>query len=167
MKLIFRKAAEGDVPSIEILIKQAIAEMEQNQIFQWDDLYPTREDFLEDIQNRQLFIGCIDCQIVVIFTINENFDKAYINGKWKNPEKSFYIIHRLCVHPKFQNKGIAKQAMGYIEQQVLLEGKQAVRLDVFSQNPYAIKLYLDCGYEKVGTAEWRKGIFYLMEKYLD
>lgn len=42
----------------------------------------------------------------------------------------------------------------------------AIRLDVFSQNPFALKLYEKCGYAKTGTVNWRKGIFYLMEKYL-
>ena len=167
MDIIYRHAVKEDIQIIEMLITQAIAEMEKKQIFQWDELYPIREDFLNDIQCNHLFVGCINCQIAVVFTINEDYDEAYMNGKWKNPDKSFQIIHRLCVRPKFQNKGIAKQTMRYIENKVLLEGKQAVRLDVFSQNPYAVKLYLECGYEKVGKAEWRKGTFYLMEKYLE
>lgn len=166
MKITYRRALKEDILHIEELITQAVAEMEKNQIFQWDELYPVRDDFLNDIQNHQLFVGCIGYQIAVVFALNEDYDEAYMNGKWKNPEKSFQVIHRLCVHPEFQNQGIAKQTMKYIESQVLSQGNQAVRLDVFSQNPYAVRLYLECGYEKVGTAQWRKGTFYLMEKYL-
>jgi len=167
MKIIYRKASKDDIQAINMLIMQAIAEMENNKIMQWDELYPTREDFLEDINKEQLFVGCIDNQIVVVFTINQEYDAEYMNGEWKSPEKLFDVIHRLCVHPQFQNKGIARQTMDYIEKQILSEGKQAVRLDVYSKNLYAVKLYLGCGYQKVGIAEWRKGTFYLMEKYLD
>lgn len=166
MDIIYREAVKEDIQLIEVLITLAIAEMEKKQIFQWDTQYPTKEDFLNDIQNHHLFVGCIDSQIAVVFVINEEYDEAYLKGKWRNPEKSFQIIHRLCVHPKFQNQGIAKKTMQYIEKQALLEGKQSVRLDVFSKNPYAVKLYLECGYDKVGTVEWRKGTFYLMEKNL-
>lgn len=166
MDIIYRQAVKEDIPLIEELVTQAVAEMEKNQIFQWDELYPIREDFLDDIQDHHLFVGCIGCRIAVVFALNGDYDEAYMNGKWKNPEKSFQIIHRLCVHPEFQNQGIAKQTMKYIESQVLSQGNQAVRLDVFSQNPYAVRLYLECGYEKAGTAQWRKGTFYLMEKYL-
>lgn len=167
MKIRYRKALKDDMQAINMLITQAITEMENNKIIQWDELYPTKEDFLEDISKQQLFVGCIDDQVVVVFTINQDYDAEYVNGEWKCPEKSFSVLHRLCVHPQFQNRGIARQTMDYIESQILLEGKQAIRLDVYSKNPYAVKLYLDCGYQKVGIAEWRKGIFYLMEKYLD
>ena len=70
------------------------------------------------------------------------------------------------ITPSFQNCGVAKRVMAYVEKQVLLWGGQSIRLDVFSENPYALKLYEACGYNPVGEANWRKGKFYLMEKYL-
>ncbi|MDP4147194.1 MAG: GNAT family N-acetyltransferase, partial [Bacillota bacterium] len=39
-------------------------------------------------------------------------------------------------------------------------------LDVFSLNPFALKMYYKQGYIKVGEVNWRKGKFYLMEKKL-
>lgn len=167
MEIRYRQALADDIQAVEALITKAIAHMEENGIEQWDEIYPTKDDFLDDIRKGQLTVGYFELQIVVVFTINQSYDSEYENGKWKAPEKSFNVVHRLCVHPKFQNMGIAKQTMDYIEKQTLSERKQAVRLDVYSKNPYAIKLYLGCGYQKVGEAEWRKGCFYLMEKYLD
>ncbi len=120
----------------------------------------------ETSKKKHLYVGQVHDEIAVIFGLSQEYDKEYKNGTWKEPEKPFYVIHRLCVHPRFQNKGVARQAMKYIENIVALDGGQAVRLDVFSQNPYALWLYQQCGYQKVGMAEWRKGIFYLMEKYL-
>lgn len=43
---------------------------------------------------------------------------------------------------------------------------QSIRLDAFSLNPYALKMYEALGYEKVGEINWRKGTFYLCEKKL-
>ncbi|MBD5494215.1 MAG: GNAT family N-acetyltransferase [Lachnospiraceae bacterium] len=167
MEIRYRQALADDIQDIETLITKAIAHMKENGIEQWDELYPTKDDFMDDIRNNQLTVGCIENQIAVVFTINQAYDEEYENGKWKEPEKSFNVVHRLCVHPKFQNMGIARQAMDYIEKQTLSEGKRAVRLDVYSKNTYANKLYLGRGYQKVGEVEWRKGCFYLMEKYLD
>lgn len=45
----YRLAEEQDINSICNLIKSAIAEMERNNIHQWDEIYPTKEDFLDDI----------------------------------------------------------------------------------------------------------------------
>ena len=39
-------------------------------------------------------------------------------------------------------------------------------MDVFSENPFALKLYKRNGYQVRGCADWRKGRFFLMEKSL-
>ena len=78
----------------------------------------------------------------------------------------FYVIHRLCVNPKFQNQGIGTQTMKHIEKQVLSKGIDVIRLDAFTLNPFALKMYEKLGYTKVGDVNWRKGKFHLMEKKL-
>lgn len=166
MNLVYRLGNLNDLDEIEELICNAIKEMKNQGIEQWGELYPIREDFEEDIKKKQLFVGLVEGEIAVIYTLNKEFDEAYKSGKWKQPEKTYCVIHRLCVNPKFQNKKVAKQAMGQIEETVRAEGIQAIRLDVYSLNPYALRLYDKCGYTKVGEVKWRKGIFYLMEKYL-
>ena len=45
-------------------------------------------------------------------------------------------------------------------------GYDAIRLDVFSLNPYARRLYEKNGFIKRGHAHWHMGEFYLMEKIL-
>ena len=62
--------------------------------------------------------------------------------------------------------GIAKTTLSHIEQELWKSNIEAVRLDAFSENPFALSLYQKAGYEKVGVADWRKGRFYLMEKRL-
>lgn len=53
-----------------------------------------------------------------------------------------------------------------IEEILKTEGIQSIRLDTFSLNPYALKMYQTLGYQKVGEVKWRKGLFYLFEKQL-
>lgn len=84
----------------------------------------------------------------------------------KRKNLTYKIIHRLCVNPAFQNKGVGTATVNYIEKQVKNENTKSIRLDVFSKNPQAIHLYEKFGYKKVGEADWRKGRFYLMEKIL-
>ena len=68
------------------------------------------------------------------------------------------------MNPAFQNEGIAKSTLLHIEKQLKKIGIHVIRLDVFSNNPFAIKLYNSLGYSEVGHADWRKGKFFLMEK---
>lgn len=166
MKIKYRLAALTDLDKICTLVSTAIEEMLRQKINQWDGLYPTREDIKADIENQQLYVGMVKHQIAVIYTINQAFDEEYKNGDWKRKDEPFFVVHRLCVHPAFQNQGIARNALLHIEATLNAMGIHAIRLDVFSQNPHALKLYHHLGYTKTGHADWRKGRFYLMEKYI-
>lgn len=43
--------------------------------------------------------------------------------------------------------------MEHIETELSLKGIEAIRLDAFKDNPYALKLYKNLGYKKVGYAD--------------
>jgi ribosomal protein S18 acetylase RimI-like enzyme len=162
----YRTGKLEDLDEICHLVLAAIAQMDVLGIHQWDELYPAREDFADDIRKEQLQIGIVNDVIAVIFVVNQECDGEYENGFWEYPNDRHCIIHRLCVNPAFQHQGIAKRTIEYAENQIMDNGFQAVRLDVFAENPWAMKLYEGLGYRKVGFADWRKGRFYLMEKHL-
>lgn len=107
-------------------------------------------DDQKDIEKEQLYVGLEDNLIVVIYALNQECDKEYENGNWKYRDESFYIVHRLCVNPHFQNKGIAKLTLLHIETQLKSKGIYVIRLDVFQNNPFAIRLYDSLDYSKVG-----------------
>lgn len=166
MEIEFRKGTAKDVAEIITFVDAAKVVMDSQGIFQWDEIYPTKEDFAEDERNGYLQVGTIDGKIAVVFVLNQLSDEEYKTGKWAHPEKSYKVIHRLCVNPEFQNMGVGRQTMLYIEGLLRSEGVEAIRLDAFTQNPYSLKLYDKLGFARVGYADWRKGRFYLMEKYL-
>lgn len=164
MLVKYRKAVPNDIEEICRIVHNAVDVMERDNIFQWDDLYPAKGDFQEDIEKSQLYVGLMNGQIAVMYTLNQEYEKEYENGEWKYKDRPFYIVHRLCVNPDFQNKGIAKSTLLHIERQLREIDIHVIRLDVFSNNPFALKLYDSLGYSKVGHADWRKGKFFLMEK---
>ncbi|MGN1148304.1 MAG: GNAT family N-acetyltransferase [Lachnospiraceae bacterium] len=167
MKIKYRPGQPADIAEIVSLVQAAIENMNRQNINQWDALYPTEADFRDDIEKGQLYVGIMDEKIAVIYVLNRECDEAYQNGAWQYPSASFCVIHRLCVNPDFQNRGVGALTMEHIEKELATRGIQAIRLDAFSQNPYAIKLYKGLGYQVVGHADWRKGRFFLMEKCLD
>ena len=164
--MTYRLADETDIDSICKIISSAITEMERNDIFQWDEIYPAKDDFLSDIQKSTLFVGTSDSDICVVFAISKECDEQYQNGKWEYPDSDYRVIHRVCVNPTFQNQGIAKETLFFIEDELRSQGIETIRLDVFCNNPFALSLYRNNGYKEVGIAEWRKGRFLLMEKKL-
>lgn len=166
MSLTYRKAVPDDHAEIMRLIRSAIHEMERLHIHQWDEQYPTDEDIAADIRNQTLTIGISENQIAVIYTINQECDDAYENADWSYHGTAFAVLHRLCVQPAMQNQGVAGETLTHIETELRRYKCKAIRLDVFSENPYALVLYRHNGFHETGTANWRKGKFLLMEKLL-
>ena len=166
MTLQYRKATLNDLEEIYSLVSLAIDDLIKKEILQWDELYPTKVDFRDDISCDQLYVGLVDGHIAVVYALNQECEQEYQNGNWKYPDKPYYVVHRLCVHPDFQHKGIAKYTLVHIEAELLKNDIHAIRLDAFSNNPYALKLYDSLHYSRVGYVDWRKGRFYLMEKYI-
>lgn len=162
----YRLGRKEDLDEIVCLVRKAIQHMESQGIHQWDELYPTREDFLHDIEKNTLYVVLENDRIIAVYVINQECDEEYHQCRWDNPDDSAIIIHRLCVSPDYQNKGIGSRILLHIEEQARSMGYLSVRLDVFSENPYAQRLYEKNGYEKRGIADWRKGRFFLLEKTL-
>lgn len=160
----FRLAENNDLDRVFNIYSKAIEEMDKHNINQWDELYPDKEILQEDIDNKELYIGEIEGEIACAYVLNSECDEEYEKGRWQYKYASFNIIHRLCVNPKFQNKGIAGKTINHIEDLLKDKDIESIRLDVYSLNPFALRLYEKAGYKKVGNAYWRKGEFYLMEK---
>ncbi|MGI6110573.1 MAG: GNAT family N-acetyltransferase [Eubacteriaceae bacterium] len=165
-KLKFSRARESDLQEIMALIRQAVCNMQAQQIDQWDEIYPAVEDVLPDLRNRTLYTGKIDGRITVIFTCNDLCDKDYRNGRWSAHSTPFLTVHRLCVAPEYQNLGIGRKAMEYILEHLAGPEIKSVRLDSFSGNPWSLQLYKSLGFSIVGETHWRKGTFCLMEKMI-
>lgn len=165
-KITFDLAQEADLNEIFALFRAAIAEMERQEIYQWDEVYPDRDILRLDIIARQLFVGKINSEIVCAYVLNTDCDAEYQFGEWKYQQEYARIVHRLCVHPNYQRCGVARNTMLHIERQARNLGARSIRLDAFTLNPYALRLYERLGYNPVGTVTWRKGNFYLMEKLI-
>lgn len=162
----FRTAVPADLSRVSEIYRAAARFMDEEGIPQWDELYPSEEDLREDILRSEMTLGLEDGTPVCAFTLNRECDPEYSDGVWSYFGPDFCVLHRLCVDPAYQHRGIASQAMDYLEKKLREKGCRALRLDVFSQNPYALRLYAKHGFQKTGQVRWRKGIFYFNEKVL-
>ncbi|MCI1946162.1 GNAT family N-acetyltransferase [Clostridium luticellarii] len=164
MELMLRKAVIQDLTDVVKIFKAAIRVMSNNGIDQCDNIYPDEEILREDILKSQMFLGKINGRIASVAVINQECNKEYETGNWRYKTYPFIVIHRLCVNPDFQNQGIGKRTLMVIERMLKRKNIKSIRLDAFSLNPIALRLYEKNGYKKVGKINFRKGIFYLYEK---
>ncbi len=114
-----------------------------------------------------MFLGETDNQLASIIVLNNEYDKEYEAAAWQYKDVSFLVVHRLCVNPVYQGKGVGRQTMLLVEEMLLSDGIESIRLDAYSLNPIAMNMYKKLGYLKVGEVMWRKGLFYLFEKKLE
>lgn len=162
----FSCAKRADFPELMALYRAGTKWMDEQGIFQWDDIYPDRRVISEDISRGMMEVGRIGERIAVAFSLEFCRKGGYEAAAWRYDEPCFAVLHRLCVHPDFQGRGVARETMDHIESIVLSRGVHAVRLDAFSQNRSALRLYEARGYQKAGEIDYRKGLFYLYEKKL-
>ena len=166
MELEFRRAGTDDLDALVALYGAAAQDMREKGIDQWDEYYPDREILAEDVESGDMTLGLLDGQLACAYVVNREYDPEYELGAWEHTEGDFCVLHRLCVNPQLQGRGLARQAMARMEKNARDQGFDSVRLDVFSQNLHAQRLYERLGYRRTGEVRFRKGIFYLMEKKL-
>tara|TARA_Y100000385_G_scaffold238504_1_gene253521 strand:- start:14266 stop:14763 length:498 start_codon:yes stop_codon:yes gene_type:complete len=152
---MIRKATVLDLNSIMQITKSCAKHMINQQIFQWNEHYPNRNAFENDVRRGELYLfekNEIIMGSIVMTTIK---DEEYVPIKWLTKDKNIYI-HRLAVHPKFQGKGIAQQMMTFAENYAKTNGYFSVRLDTFSQNKRNQKFYEIRGYKRLGNIYFPK-----------
>ncbi len=163
---VFRPAQMQDYPAVAEIFRQAINDMCSRGIMQWDEEYPNEERLKADIEARHMYVLVCGSEAVSAAVISSEQDEEYKNGRWKYSEGNIAALHRLCVHPAHQRKGYGRETVLHAEQRMRQMSYTAVRLDAFSQNPSALKLYEGLGYERAGEVMFRKGKFFLYEKPL-
>lgn len=168
MSIDFRKAVLPDLQTVWKIFTDAILHMDEQGIAQWDEIYPDKDMILDDIKNQQMYLLIENGVPISAVVLNEYQDEEYAALPWHYTGEKTAVIHRLCVSSFQQGKGWGKRTVQLAEQELMKLGYTCVRLDAFSQNPFALHLYESLGYEKVGAILlFRKGEFYCYEKRLN
>jgi ribosomal protein S18 acetylase RimI-like enzyme len=162
-----RLATNNDINRIIEITNACAKHMISQNIFQWNEQYPNKEIFSQDVLNECLFVMEIKDVVIGCICISSEMDEVYKNVKWLTKNKKNIYLHRLAVHPTFQGKGYAISLMNYAEQLALKKEYESIRLDTFSGNQKNNKFYKLQGYTKLEKIFFRKQSdlpFYCYEK---
>ena len=148
---MIRKATTTDIDVILDITKACANHMISKGIFQWNESYPNRSAFENDVIREELFVIEID-QLIVGCIVNSNLmDEEYIPIEWLTPSLNNAYIHRLAIHPNHQGKGLAIKLMDFAENFAAENGYYSIRLDTFSQNLKNQNFYEQRGYKRLGN----------------
>ena len=122
----------------------------------WErDIYPTQEFLITSIENKDLYIGELDKQIITCMVVNHEYNEGYKKIQWSVAAKDsdIFVIHILGVHPAFSGKGIAKQMVQKVIEIAHDNNIKTIRLDVLGGNIPAEKVYTKMGFKFVDTIQ--------------
>ncbi|WP_323787556.1 GNAT family N-acetyltransferase [Psychroserpens sp.] len=147
---MIRKATLKDIDSIMPITKACARFMIAKNIFQWNEHYPNRIAFENDVKRDELYVLDIENTVIGCIVISTFMDDEYVPIQWLTPNENNIYIHRLAIHPKHQGKGYAQLLMDYAEKFTIENNYTSIRLDTFSQNTRNQKFYELRGYQKLG-----------------
>ena len=167
MEVNLRPARREEAEAVLSVFRRATEQMRRQGIDQWSEAYPSDQLLREDISEERMYIleaGGAFVSAVVLDS--ELLPEEYEAGRWEDVTGRFGVVHRLCVSPERQNEGWGRKTMGLAQSWFKEKDYTSVRLDAFSQNPYALRLYRSLGYRETGTVMLGHGLFILFEKHL-
>jgi len=153
---MIRKAKHEDIPLIMKMTKACAQFMQSQDIYQWNEHYPSQEAFESDIKRDELWVLIEESILVGSIVISTFMDEEYQPIDWLTQSKNNYYIHRLAVHPDYQKKGFAKKMMNFAEDFAKTQNATSVRLDTFSQNKRNQRFYENRGYQRLGNIYFPK-----------
>jgi len=164
------KASILDLEQLYVITKSCAKHMIENDIFQWNENYPSKEVLQKDIELLQIWKLEENKVIVAIIVLTEIEDEEYNEVKWLTKNYKNLYIHRLAVHPNFQGQGYAQKLMAFAENYASENSYKSIRLDTFSKNIRNQKFYKKRNYKKLETIYFpnqSEHPFYCYEKVLD
>ena len=156
----FRIATSNDFDAVWQLFAD-VCEQQAHDAYgpQWTlDVYPAQTDISAHIDAGEMYLGIVDGRPLAAFVLVEHEDPEYDIVTWPSgaTQDEVAVIHLLAVHPSARGKHLGAELVTRAIELARTMGKRAIHLDVVPGNLAASRIYLEAGFEPVGTYE----IFY-------
>lgn len=165
--MMLRLATMQDLTRIMAIVQATVREMHAYGNYQWDEVYPTEQDFAADITQGDLFVSEAGGQICGLICINQTEPAVYADAGWTLAEKAL-VLHRMAVDPALRGRGTGSELLQQAETLALSLGLRYLKTDTYALNEKAQQLFLKHGYHFCGEIQFRKmeHQFYCYEKVL-
>ncbi|MCF6306611.1 MAG: GNAT family N-acetyltransferase [Flavobacteriaceae bacterium] len=153
---MIRLAIKTEILQLLAITKACAEDMITRNIFQWNKHYPSGAAFENDVKRNELYVITSEEKIIGCIVLTPKMDEEYLPIKWLTPNINNLYIHRLAIHPNFQEKGFAQKLMDFSEAFAIKNNYSSIRLDTFSKNPRNQKFYELRGYKKMNEIYFPK-----------
>lgn len=108
-----RQAISKDLDDIKKIAEACAIDMANYSIFQWNEKYPSKEVFKNDIDSGSLYVLENNKQIIGCIMLTAFKDEVYKDVQWLTKDSKNLYLHRLAVDPCFQKNGNGKKLMDF------------------------------------------------------
>jgi GNAT superfamily N-acetyltransferase len=165
---VIRKAIPEQADEIFDLFQACRMVMEEEDIFQWNNICPDRTIIKEDILKGNVW--CLQQDEKCLGTVQFSHAGApeYKSVSWLDHKGKVLFIHRLAVHPMQQKQGFARQLMDFAESHARGAGYSSIRLDAYSGHSRVLRLYEQRAFKRRGSIyfQGRSMPYYCYEKMI-
>ncbi len=138
-----------DLPRLLEIKADAVAFMISHNNDQWNEHYPTKEAFIEFIEKGYIHVLVEEDTIIGMVGLVDEQDEEYKPLPW-SAKGDELVVHRLAVAKETYGRGYAKYLLSYAIEVAKKRNVAIIKLDTYSKNPTAQKLFLDMGFKYVG-----------------
>lgn len=164
---MIRLATRKDLTKITELVQAVVKKMQTHGYKQWDETYPTKSEYLKDIDREELYVYDDLGKLSGLFTLSTRGHAEYTSIKWLSDEPA-WTIKRLAIAPKRHGQGLADQLIQFSEESARKSGIYRLNADTYEENVYAKQLFHRHHFQLVDQREdpRNKGLLFYYEKIL-
>lgn len=146
---MIRKGRLPDIEDIMKITQLCAKQMIAKGIYQWNEHYPNKKAFTNDVKRDELYILEFNGQVIGSVVLSDFMNEEYIPINWLSENDKNLYVHRLAIDPRHQGKGYAQKLMDFAEAFAKDNNYRSIRLDTFSQNKRNQKFYELRGYKQL------------------
>lgn len=149
-----RHATVSDLDRIMEIVADAQRFLKENGVDQWQDGYPTREVFMQDIEKDCCHVFLVEGRIAGVISVLFEKEHSYSiveDGKWLTDGEPYAVFHRSAVGTEYHKKGIANEMLSFAENLAFASGVKSMRVDTHRDNKTMRGLLEKRGYIHCGT----------------
>ena len=156
MKNYYRKALLEDLDEAMKAVEDSRETLRLQGNGQWQDGYPNRDDFLNDIKNGRLFLIYDEENPKMVVGVcaltyrEEDYHHLY-EGEWLS-DFPYMVMHRVALKKEYRNKGYGKKLFDVFVEQAKIEGYRSLRIDTHEGNAIMRHLIESYGFSYCGKA---------------
>ena len=147
-----------DLSRVMDLINQAKEYFKENDIAQWQKVYPDLSTILDDIMKGNSYVlskhSYIYGTMHFIIGIEPSYVRIY-NGHWLTDTRQYGIIHRFAIDNNHKGHGCAKLLLDYAVNICKQSDIPSIRLDIQKNNKSMKEFVLKNGFKYCGLIRLR------------